>query len=112
VVRERKGEHLQVFEQLRAQGFVRARVDGHLYDLDAVPALSLRQKHTIEAVVDRFKPRADIKQRLAESFETARSATTRCRSSSRACSRSTRRSARARNATDSALPSSSIPPAS
>ncbi len=71
VVRERKGEHLQVFEQLRAQGFVRARVDGHLYDLDAVPSLSLRQKHTIEAVVDRFKPRADIKQRLAESFETA-----------------------------------------
>ena len=71
VVRERKGEHLQVFEHLRAQGFVRARVDGHLYDLDAVPSLSLRQKHTIEAVVDRFKPRADIKQRLAESFETA-----------------------------------------
>jgi excinuclease ABC subunit A len=71
VVRERKGEHLQVFEQLRAQGFVRARVDGRLYDLDAVPTLSLRQKHTIEAVVDRFKPRADIKQRLAESFETA-----------------------------------------
>src|SRR3954468_2744603 len=71
VIRERKGEHLQVFEQLRAQGFVRARVNGHLHDLDAVPALSLRQKHTIEAVVDRFKPRADIKQRLAESFETA-----------------------------------------
>jgi excinuclease ABC subunit A len=71
VVRERKGEHQQVFEQLRAQGFVRARVNGKLYDLDAVPALGLRQKHTIEAVVDRFKPKADLKQRLAESFETA-----------------------------------------
>jgi len=71
VVRERKGEHLQVFEQLRAQGFVRARVDGKLCDLDAVPALALRVKHTIEAVVDRFRPAADLKQRLAESFETA-----------------------------------------
>ncbi|MDR3388356.1 MAG: excinuclease ABC subunit UvrA [Rudaea sp.] len=71
VIRERKGEHLQVFEQLRAQGFVRARVDGILHDLDAVPALGLRQKHTIEAVIDRFRPAADIKQRLAESFETA-----------------------------------------
>ena len=71
VIRERKGEHLQVFEQLRAQGFVRARVDGVLHDLDAVPALGLRQKHTIEAVIDRFRPAADIKQRLAESFETA-----------------------------------------
>ncbi|MGN6328183.1 MAG: excinuclease ABC subunit UvrA [Rhodanobacter sp.] len=71
VVRERKGEHVQVFEQLRAQGFVRARVDGAVYDLDAVPPLMLRQKHTIEVVVDRFRPREDIKQRLAESFETA-----------------------------------------
>jgi excinuclease ABC subunit A len=71
VIRERKGEHVQVFEQLRAQGFVRARVDGAVYDLDAVPPLMLRQKHTIEAVVDRFRPRDDIKQRLAESFETA-----------------------------------------
>ncbi len=71
VIRERKGEHVQVFEQLRAQGFVRARVDGAVYDLDAVPPLTLRQKHTIEAVVDRFRPREDIKQRLAESFETA-----------------------------------------
>ncbi|AFC86966.1 excinuclease ABC subunit UvrA [Frateuria aurantia] len=71
VIRERKGEHVQVFEQLRAQGFVRARVDGHVHDLDAVPPLSLRQKHTIEAVIDRFRPREDIKQRLAESFETA-----------------------------------------
>jgi len=71
IVRERKGEHVQIFDQLRAQGFVRARVDGAVYELDAVPSLALRQKHTIEAVIDRFKPRADIKQRLAESFETA-----------------------------------------
>jgi excinuclease ABC subunit A len=71
IVRERKGEHVQIFEQLRAQGFVRARVDGEVYELDAVPPLALRQKHTIEAVIDRFRPREDIKQRLAESFETA-----------------------------------------
>jgi excinuclease ABC subunit A len=71
VNRERKGEHAQVFEQLRAQGFVRVRVDGALYEIDAVPPLALRQKHTIEAVIDRFKVRDDLKQRLAESFETA-----------------------------------------
>ena len=71
VIRERKGEHVQVFEQLRAQGFVRARVDGTVFDLDAVPPLTLRQKHTIEVVIDRFRPREDIQQRLAESFETA-----------------------------------------
>ncbi|MDR7099182.1 excinuclease ABC subunit A [Lysobacter niabensis] len=71
VVRERKGEHAQIFEQLRAQGYVRVRVDGALYEIDAVPPLALRVKHTIEAVIDRFKPREDIKQRLAESFETA-----------------------------------------
>ena len=71
VVRERKGEHLQVIDQLRAQGYVRVRVDGVLHEIDAVPPLALRVKHTIEAVIDRFKPRADIRQRLAESFETA-----------------------------------------
>ncbi|MGV8943218.1 excinuclease ABC subunit UvrA [Thermomonas sp.] len=71
VVRERKGEHVQVFDQLRAQGYVRVRVNGVLHEIDAVPALALRQKHTIDAVIDRFKPREDIKQRLAESFETA-----------------------------------------
>lgn len=71
VVRERKGEHAQVFEQLRAQGYVRVRVDGELYEIDALPTLALRQKHTIEAVIDRFKVREDMKQRLAESFETA-----------------------------------------
>ncbi len=62
---------MQVFDQLRAQGFLRARVDGSVHELDAVPSLALRQKHTIEVVVDRFRPRAEIKQRLAESFETA-----------------------------------------
>ena len=71
VVRDRKGEHAQVFESLRAQGFVRVRVDGELYEIDDVPPLGLRIKHTIEAVIDRFRPRADMQQRLAESFETA-----------------------------------------
>jgi excinuclease ABC subunit A len=71
VIRERKGEHVQVFEQLRAQGFLRVRVNGTIHELDEVPKLGLRQKHTIEAVVDRFKPRPEHKQRLAESFETA-----------------------------------------
>ncbi|HET7301085.1 MAG TPA: excinuclease ABC subunit UvrA [Oleiagrimonas sp.] len=71
MIRERKGEHVQVFEALRAQGFVRVRVDGAVHDLDAVPPLGLRIKHNIDVVVDRFRPRADLKQRLAESFETA-----------------------------------------
>ena len=71
VIRERKGEHQQIFDQLRAQGFLRARVDGTVYELDQVPKLALRTKHTIEVVVDRFRPREDHKQRLAESFETA-----------------------------------------
>ncbi|QNN70036.1 excinuclease ABC subunit UvrA [Thermomonas carbonis] len=71
VIRERKGEHQQVFEQMRAQGYTRVRVNGHVHEIDAVPTLAPRQKHTIEAVIDRFKSRADIRQRLAESFETA-----------------------------------------
>jgi len=71
VVRNRKGEHLQLFDELRAQGFVRARVDGVVYDLDDIPALELRRKHNIEVVIDRIKVREDLKQRLAESFETA-----------------------------------------
>ena len=71
VVRNRKGEHLQLFDELRAQGFVRARVDGVVCELDDVPELELRRKHTIEVVVDRIKVRPDLKQRLAESFETA-----------------------------------------
>ncbi|MFO1376361.1 MAG: excinuclease ABC subunit UvrA [Steroidobacteraceae bacterium] len=71
VVKDRKGEHLQVFEDLRGRGFIRARVDGRLVEIDSPPRLDLRRKHTIEAVVDRFKVRADLGQRLAESFETA-----------------------------------------
>ena len=71
VIKDRKGEHMQVFDQLRAQGYVRARVDGVLYELNDVPALELRKKHSIDAVIDRFKPREEMKQRLAESFETA-----------------------------------------
>lgn len=71
VVRNRKGEHLNIFKDLRAQGFVRVRVNGEIYELDGVPELDLRKKHTIEAVVDRLKVRADQQQRLADSFETA-----------------------------------------
>ncbi|MCK9488174.1 MAG: excinuclease ABC subunit UvrA [Xanthomonadales bacterium] len=71
VIRERKGEHVQVFDRLRGMGYVRVRVNGEVHELDEVPALGLRHKHTIEAVVDRFRPREDLRQRLAESFETA-----------------------------------------
>lgn len=71
VVRERKGEHVQLLQQLQAQGYVRARIDGEVYDLDDPPTLSLRKKHTIEVVVDRFKVRPDLAQRLSESFENA-----------------------------------------
>ncbi|MBI1425083.1 MAG: excinuclease ABC subunit UvrA [Gammaproteobacteria bacterium] len=71
VVDGRKGEHLQVFEMLRAEGYIRARIDGEVTELDQPPALDLRRKHTIEAVIDRFKVRADIQQRLADSIETA-----------------------------------------
>lgn len=71
VVQERKGEHQQLLESLQRQGFVRARIDGTVVELDAAPKLSLRVKHTIEVVVDRFKVRPDLAQRLAESFETA-----------------------------------------
>ncbi len=71
VVEARKGEHVQVLEELRAQGFVRARIDGEVVELDQPPKLDLRRKHVIEAVVDRFKVREDIQLRLAESFETA-----------------------------------------
>lgn len=71
MIDDRKGEHAQVFEQLRGQGFVRARVDGHVVELDAVPKLDPKKKHSIDAVVDRLKVRADVAQRLAESFETA-----------------------------------------
>ena len=71
VIQQRKGEHLNVLDELRAQGFVRARIDGNVVELDQAPKLDLRKKHTIEAVIDRFKVRADLQQRLAESFETA-----------------------------------------
>ncbi len=71
VVRERKGEHVQLLESLRAQGYVRARIDGEIVELDDTPPLKPRQKHTIEVVVDRFKVRPDLRLRLAESLETA-----------------------------------------
>jgi excinuclease ABC subunit A len=71
VVRGRKGEHAEWFEQARQQGFVRVRVDGTVFELDEVPVLDRKKKHDIEVVVDRFKVRADLKQRLTESFETA-----------------------------------------
>ncbi len=71
VIQDRKGEHRDVLEELRLQGFVRARVNGKVVELDNPPELELRKKHTIEAVVDRFKVRDDLQQRLAESFETA-----------------------------------------
>ena len=71
IVRERKGEHLHVFKQLSLQGFVRARIDGIVTDLDDTPALDKNKKHTIEVVVDRFRIRPDIRTRLADSFETA-----------------------------------------
>ncbi|MGH8252069.1 MAG: excinuclease ABC subunit UvrA [Steroidobacteraceae bacterium] len=71
VISARKGEHLQVIEELRGKGFVRARVDRHHVELDATPKLDPKRKHSIEAVVDRLKVRPDLQQRLAESFETA-----------------------------------------
>jgi excinuclease ABC subunit A len=71
VVRDRKGEHQHTFEQLRRDGFIRARIDGLVVDLDDTPELDKKKKHTIEVVVDRFKVRDDLQIRLAESFETA-----------------------------------------
>jgi len=71
VVVNRKGEHLELFVELRAKGFARVRVDGRVHEIDAVPRLAKTTKHTIEVVVDRLKVREEFKQRLAESFETA-----------------------------------------
>ncbi|MUK70670.1 excinuclease ABC subunit UvrA [Aliivibrio fischeri] len=71
IVKERKGEHVKTLENLAAQGFIRARIDGEVCDLSDPPTLELHKKHTIEVVVDRFKVRNDLQQRLAESFETA-----------------------------------------
>ena len=148
VVRDRKGEFVELFEQMQAQGYVRFRVDGATVDAADVPKLKKAEKHDIDVVIDRIKvpaandagAAAPLRQRLAESFEAAlriadgralavemdvrppsisirasspaRSATTRCPSSSRACSRSTRRSAPARPATASASRPCSTPSAS
>jgi excinuclease ABC subunit A len=71
VVAGRKGEQVDLLDELRAQGFTRVRVDGKVFDLDAAPRLAKNVKHTVEVVVDRLRIRADVKQRLAESFETA-----------------------------------------
>lgn len=71
IIKERKGEHSKTLQNLAAQGYIRARIDGEVCDLSDPPALELQKKHTIEVVVDRFKVRADLTQRLAESFETA-----------------------------------------
>lgn len=71
VVKNRKGEHVKLLEQLASQGFIRARIDGEVCDLSDPPTLELHKKHTIEVVVDRFKVKEGLEQRLAESFETA-----------------------------------------
>lgn len=75
VVQNRKGEHLHVFQSLISQGFIRARINGIITDLDDAPQLEKNKKHSIEVVVDRFKVRDDIQQRIAESFETCLSLT-------------------------------------
>lgn len=71
LVQDRKGEHSKILENLTSQGYIRARIDGEICDLTDPPKLALQKKHTIEAVVDRFKVQSDLAQRLAESFETA-----------------------------------------
>jgi excinuclease ABC subunit A len=71
VVQERKGEHHKLLQEMHAQGYIRARIDGEVFELDDAPTLELHKKHTIEVVVDRFKVRQELATRLAESFETA-----------------------------------------
>jgi excinuclease ABC subunit A len=71
VVANRKGEHVQLMADLQAQGFIRARIDGEIYELDDPPALDLRKKHDIDAIVDRVKVKPELRLRLTESFETA-----------------------------------------
>ncbi|OBS10006.1 excinuclease ABC subunit UvrA [Acidihalobacter prosperus] len=71
LVSGRKGEHAQVIDGLRGQGFIRARIDGEVYEVDSAPTLDPKRKHSIEAVIDRLRVRPDIALRLAESFETA-----------------------------------------
>jgi len=71
VVSERKGEHHKLLQEMHSQGFIRARIDGEVHELDEPPELELHKKHSIEIVVDRFKVRDDLGLRLAESLETA-----------------------------------------
>ncbi len=71
VIADRKGEHVQLMADLMAQGFIRARINGEVYELDQPPTLDLRKKHNIDVIVDRFKVKDDVRLRLAESFETA-----------------------------------------
>lgn len=71
VVRERKGEHIALLEQLPSQGFTRVRIDGVIYETDELPSLEKNKKHSIEVVVDRFKVRDDLGNRVAESLEVA-----------------------------------------
>ncbi|MBS7835471.1 excinuclease ABC subunit UvrA [Wohlfahrtiimonas chitiniclastica] len=71
IVRDRKGEHIKLIEGLKAQGYLRLRIDGQVYEIDELPEINPKQKHSIEVVIDRFKVRSDIAQRLAESIETA-----------------------------------------
>lgn len=71
IIKDRKGEHIKLFDKLKQEGFVRVRVDGEIYDIDEVPVLKKNFKHSIDVVVDRFKVRDDLKQRIADSFETA-----------------------------------------
>jgi excinuclease ABC subunit A len=138
IIKERKGEHTKTLENLASQGYIRARIDGEVCDLSDPPKLELQKKHTIEVVIDRFKVRDDLSQRLAESFETAldlpavpplspiwtmkkrksccsppispaRFAATACASWNLACFRSTTRQAPARPVTVWAFSSTSIP---
>ncbi|HUN70684.1 MAG TPA: excinuclease ABC subunit UvrA [Steroidobacteraceae bacterium] len=71
LISDRKGEHAEILDSLRDQGFVRVRMDGRIHDMDGLPQLDPKRKHTVEAVVDRLRLRPDAQQRLAESFETA-----------------------------------------
>ncbi|WP_203571572.1 MULTISPECIES: excinuclease ABC subunit UvrA [Deefgea] len=71
VIMGKKGENADLLDDLRAQGFVRVRIDGEVFELDETPKLDKNKKHTIDVVIDRLKVRADLQQRLAESFETA-----------------------------------------
>ncbi|MFO7787157.1 MAG: excinuclease ABC subunit UvrA [Halospina sp.] len=71
LISDRRGEHQQVLDEMRSQGFIRLRIDGTVYDIDDLPSLDPKRKHSIEVVVDRFRIREGLQQRLAESFETA-----------------------------------------